>query len=488
MSKEKKTSVFFNFVYSSMYQILLILLPLITTPYVSRILKAEGVGIYSYSYSIASVFALIGMLGVNNYGNRTIATYQKDRKKRSEAFWNIYAVQMTATTIVFAAYIIYIVFMCQEKYRVILIANIITILCSFTDISWYFFGMEKFKLTVIRNMIIKLITVACILLFVRKESDVLIYTLLVVGSVFISNLILWPFLKKEVDYVRPTLKEMVKHVPQMLLLFIPVLAISIYNKMDKVMLGMMSNISQNGLYENTERIINLPMGFISAFGTVMLPRVTSMYSQGEGNKTEQYLELSMEFVIFLSAAMTFGIAGIAKEFSPIFFGNGYGGVEILIIAISPVLLIRSWANVIRTQYLIPLHYDRIYVISVCLGAIVNLIVNWILIPKYAALGAVIGTIFAEMIVMLYQTAFVAKFLPIKKYFVNSIYYIISGGVMYLAIRLISKKVKLNPMGLVIEILIGGCTFILLCVPYFYIKHRKMVDNICRTILRVKKSS
>lgn len=161
----KKSNVLINFLYNSIYQILLIILPLITTPYISRVLNAEGIGLYSYSYSIASVFALVGMLGINNYGSRSIAAYQDDKQKRSETFCNIFAIQFIISTIVLGVYFIYIIFICPEQYKIISIVQSLAILCSLVDINWFFFGMEKFKLTVTRNIVIRIVTVICILLF-----------------------------------------------------------------------------------------------------------------------------------------------------------------------------------------------------------------------------------------------------------------------------------------------------------------------------------
>lgn len=476
---KKRSNVIVNFLYNSVYQVLLIILPLMTSPYISRVLKSEGIGLYSYTYSIASVFAMIGLLGVNNYGSRAIAVCLNDKRKRSTCFWNIFAVKGFASLFALIVYIFYVILVCPDSYKIVAYVQIITILTSFFDINWFFFGIEKFKLTVTRSTIIKVMTVVLVFVLVKDENDVLIYTLLAISGNFISNIIIWPFLKSEVSFVKPTWSEMKGHIPQLLILFIPVLAISVYNKMDKIMLGWMSTFSQNGYYENTERIINIPFGVITALGTVMLPRMSSLYSEGNNKQTKKYLELSMEFVTFLGSAMTFGIASIAPEFSPIFFGNGYDGVEMLIILISPTILIKAWANVIRTQYLIPLHYDKVYVVSVCLGAVVNLIVNTILIPKYAAVGAVIGTIFAEFVVMIYQTAFVAKYLTVFKYLKQGGYYVLMGSAMFVVVRIIANMVRLNVIGLILETCVGAIAYIVLCFPYVYVRHRDTLRKMLR---------
>lgn len=465
-----KSKVLTGFIYNALYQILLILLPIVTTPYISRVLGAEGVGLYSYTYSIAAMFALLGMLGVNNYGSRTIAKFQNDKYKTSEAFWNIYTIQIIASLIVLGIYIIYIFTVCPVQYRLVSIVEISAVLASLFDVNWFFFGVEKFKLTVTRNTIIKLLTVVAIFVFVKSKEDVVLYVMLTIGSLLVANLCILPFLKKEIIYVKPSWKKIKTHLPGMVILFIPVIAISIYNKMDKVMLGMMSNLQQTGFYENTEKIINIPMGFITALGTVMLPRMSNMLAIGNKRESERYIAISMEAACAMGIALTFGISAVANEFTPIFFGKGYDGVIFLLILISPTLIIKSWASVIRTQYLLPLNYDKVYAISVCCGAVVNLFLNIILIPKFEAIGAVIATIIAELTVMLYQTWFVKNALPIKKYLMSSLFYFIPGSIMMIVIRLFAAYHDVRALNLAFEIIIGAIVFVATSMPYVYIRY------------------
>lgn len=475
MSKQnKKTGIVVNFLYSSVYQILLIILPLITSPYISRVLGADGLGLYSYTYAIANCFALVGMLGVNNYGNRTIAAVQGDRKRRSTVFWNILSLQVSVTAVVTVMYLFFLFFICKPKFREMAAIHLITVLTSMIDINWFFFGMEKFKITVTRNIIIKLLTVMSIFLFVKTPNDVWIYTLIMTGGHMISCLAMWPFLKKEVDFVKPTAKNILSHLKQTAVLFIPVIAVTLYKKMDRVMLGMMSPLNQNGYYENTEKIVNIPMGLITALGTVMLPRMSNLFASGKKKETLKYIQLSMEFVCFMSCALAFGMASISTVFAPVFFGDEFAKIDSLITMIAPTVVFISWANVIRTQYLIPLHYDKPYVISVWVGAVVNLVVNYMIIPQYGAMGAVIGTVFAEGVVMLYQTFYVMNKLPIGTYIKRGIFFVLSGSVMYAVVRLVASKGGQNLRTLIIEIIIGGMTYILLCIPYIYLVHKKEI--------------
>ena len=162
-----------NFIYNLSYQFLTMIIPLIITPYISRIIGPEGVGVQSYTVSIVNYFILFIMLGINNYGNRSIAMVRENKEKLSKTFIGIYSVQLFMSLIVIIAYSIYIYYFC-DNYRTLFFIQFIYILASMFDINWFFFGLEKFKLTVIRNMIIKILSVMCIFLFVKNSSDIYI--------------------------------------------------------------------------------------------------------------------------------------------------------------------------------------------------------------------------------------------------------------------------------------------------------------------------
>jgi len=470
----KKNSIKVNFIYNSLYQILLIITPLLTSPYVSRVLGSTQFGVFSYTYAIANVFALFGMLGITNYGNRTIAAVQNDREERSIAFWNIFTLQFFTSIITVIVYLVFVFAYCPEQYRAVAFVQIITVFCSTCDINWYFFGVEKFKLTVSRNIIIKIVNVALIFIFVNTTNDVALYTLIVVGSLLLSNLAVWPFLKNEINFIRPSWIEIRKHIPQSLALFMPVIAITMYTRVDKIMVGSFGTMAQAGYFENTEKIMNIPNSLIAALGTVMLPRMSNLYANGKVKTASRLISISLEFVSFLACALAFGVAGIAPEFASWFFGPEFSAVGPLLMAIAPAILFISWANVLRTQYLIPLHRDAVYIVSVWIGAIVNIIINLLLVPKLGAMGAVIGTIFAEGSVMIYQVFSVRKELPIHKYLINSVYFVIDGGIMWALIRQVANLAVDTTLKLFLEIVIGGIAYTLICIPFLLIKYPNQV--------------
>ena len=421
-----------NFIYNIIYQILILIIPLITAPYLSRVVGAEGVGTYSYTYSIVYYFMLLTLLGVNNYGNRSIAKVRDDKKKLSKTFWSIYFFQLVMGIVMLILYLLYI-YLFDNQYRLIALIQTLFIVSSILDINWLFFGLEEFKKTITRNSFVKVGNVVLIFLFVKESQDLWKYTLIMSGMTVLSQLILWNSVRKKISFVKISLKDIIKHIKPNLVLFIPVIAVSLYKMIDKVMLGMMTNVNEVGFFENAEKITNIPMTLITALGTVMLPRMSNILAKGEKGKANDYITKSISFVMFLSFAMCFGLIAIGYKFAPFYFGQEFQKTGILIILLAVTLPFLSFANVIRTQYLIPKERDKDYIISVSLGAIVNLVINIILIPKYASVGACIGTIFAEAIVAIYQTISVKNELNVKKYIKNALPFFIKAFVMLIAV-------------------------------------------------------
>ena len=448
-----------NFSLNFAYQLLSIGISLITTPYIARVLGAEKSGMYSYSYAIANYFLLFAMLGINNYGNRCIAFDRDDKQKRSKTFSELYSLQVTISLAVILVYSLYIIFL--AKYKALAIIQIIYLLSATFDINWFYFGMEKFSLTVSRNAIIKILLTIGIFLFVKTKQDLYLYTVFMALSQLLSNLILHFFLKKYVDFKWAKLSELKLHIKPLLVLFIPVLAISIYNIMDKIMLGYLGSATAVGYYDYSERIMQIPNAFITAVGTVMLPRMSHMAKTNSIDVIKTYINKSMNIIMFFAIGMTFGIAGVAKNLIPLFLGSEYTECIFLVQLLTPIIAIKAWANVIRTQYLIPYCKDTIYVISVSLGALANFIINLMLIPKYNAIGAVIGTIIAEIVVMLIQTICVRTEIGLKNNLMKTLLFIASGLLMYLVIITIQNNSTGSIICLLIECLVGGGIYVLL---------------------------
>lgn len=396
------------------YQLLSYVFPLVTVSYVSQCLGVTNIGTYSYTYSTVYLFMLLGMLGINNYGNREIARVRDDKQACSFIFFSIYKLQLLTVGLASIGYVIYIQCIVSE-YEKLFWLQAIYLFSACLDVNWFYFGLEKFKLTITRNCIIKVASLILILFFVRTEADLAQYTVIMAGSTFLSQLYLILILHRYIVNVHTTLHDSLHHLRGCCILFIPVLAFGIYRVMDKTMLGAMATVTELGYYENAERLINIPISIINALGTVMLPRMSYLLKNHSVESTKA-IYASMKLALLLSCMMAAGIFLVSNDIVVVLFGYDFYKSGEIIRILSITILASAWANVIRTQYLIPSGKDTIYVISTIGGAVVNLLLNIVLIPQYGAYGACLGTIAAEYFVMIYQTVKVRKVLEIKRYF------------------------------------------------------------------------
>lgn len=454
-----------NFIYNVIYQIFIYIVPLITTPYISRVLGVENIGTYSYTYSIVYYFMLATMLGINNYGSRTIAIEKSEGKDISYKFCSIYYLQLFLGILMLIIYNI-VIFLFFSEYRVISLIHNLFLISSILDINWLFFGLERFKLTISRSILIKIVSMLLIFILVKNENDLFKYTLIMSGSTLISQLYLWIFAKKIIKFKKIKIKDIIYNFKKCIVLFIPVISYSIYRVMDKTMLGSLSGTTALGYYENAEKIINIPVSFLSALGTIMIPSMSKTRRKDEFmSKIYQSFELCFCFII----PMFFGLLAIGKNFSVIFFGEDFVESGIIIRLLTPTIICTAIANVIRTNYLIPKEKDKIYVKSTIFGAIVNFIVNLILIPKLSYYGAAIGTILAEFLVMLYQiikTRDTIDFRYVLKIFGK---YLIKGFIMFCIIMLLDLLIDNLIVKLIAQISVAF-------VIYFIMNRRYIIED------------
>lgn len=484
ISKSKKGNIKKNFIYNSVYQLFVILIPVITTPYLSRVLGPDNIGSYSYAYSIASYFVMFAMMGLNNYGNRTIAIVRDNKEKLAQTFWSIYFMQLFFAILSIVCYVFFAFVFSPHIFTWLMMPYVLS---SLLDINWFFFGIEKFKITATRSTLIKLISTILIFVLVKQKSDVYLYCLIFTSGILVNQVLMWPFVKRYVSFKKISFENIRVHIKPNIILFVPVIAVSLYKIMDKIMLGSLSDVNQVGYYANAETIINVPMALINSLGVVMLPRMSNINSKGDKKLAQYYISTSIIFAMMLSTSMCFGIMGVADVFVPIFYGRGFEECIQLFYILMPSCLFIAFANVIRTQYLIPNKEDKIYITSVFLGAIVNIIFNILLIPIFKATGAAIGTFFAEAMVCIYQTIRVRRRIPVSQYLNNVMPLIISGIIMLTVVCKINLKSVF--ITLVVRVIAGAWVYLLVTIIELrliknkkaYEYYRPFVELICKII-------
>ena len=460
-----------NAAYNVAYRMFSVFLPLVTAPYLSHRVGTEGVGLYSDAWTMSEIFCLVGMLGLADYGVRTIAQVRDNRKELDRTFSGIWQMQLMVAGAALLAWLGYVFLVAGEEKTIALHLTMMSVscLCSF---DWCLMGLDEFKPIALRNTFVKIAAAACVFIFVKNIEDLWIYGFVWSLATLLGNLSCAVTLKGKVSYRPVPLRESLKHLRPCAVLFISVLAVSIYRKMDKVMVYNIAGKDQNGLYENAEKIIYCLSGFISAIGTVMMPKIAHMQQKGETERIARHIDRSMELILCMVSALAFGVAAVAERFSVLFYGEEFRYSGTLMIPLAFTLIMIGFANVIRTQVVLPQKRDHIFVKSVCCGAVVNLVANFCLIPVMQSMGAVVGTLLAEMTVPVVQFLILRKELPYKRFMGYVAVYALFGGFMMVYVRLIGKLLPGDTwVHLAIQTLAGIVLYGGLCLGYWKLEKK-----------------
>ncbi len=383
-----------NYIFNLLYQVLAIALPLITTPYLSRVLGADGIGQYSFAQSIVSYFALVAALGSTLYGQRMIARVNHDPEERSRAFWEIFLFRTVGAAVAALIYCGAILPSCDDKLLYVVAA--IEILTVAFDITWFYQGMEDFQPIAVCTAIGRLLAILAIFLFVKDRGDLIIYVVCYCASIMAGNLFSWGSVRKYLSRVSIRSLHIFRHTLPSLALFASQFAIQIYTVLDKTMIGLITRSDfENGYYEQSQKLIKVLIALVTSLGVVMASRVAVLWREKKKEEVYDLMYGSFRFTFALGLPMAVGCMLILSRFVPIFYGAGFEPVIPIIRVLVWMFPVIGCSNIIGIQLLVPTGREKFLTVSVIVGAVVNVILNSVLIYYRAAVGAAIASVIAE---------------------------------------------------------------------------------------------
>lgn len=450
-----------NYLYNVGYQVLAIIVPLITSAYVSRVLRPEGVGANAFTNSIIQYFILFASMGIGYYGNRQIAYVRDNRPKMAKTFWEIQIVKTIMTLVSIIAFEIFLIFYTRQfNYMVAQSLNLIAV--AF-DISWFYEGVENFKVTVLKNSLVKIVSMIAIFVFIKGPYDVTLYIVVLALSTLLGNLTLWPDIYRDLPRVKIRSLNPWIHFLPMVELFIPQIATQVYVQLNRTMLGVMVNETASGYYQYSDSLVKLVLALVTATGTVMLPHVANAVSHGDMKKVNQMLYKSFDFVSAMAVPMMFGLAAISLTLAPKYYGPGYGPVGPAMMIESIVIIMIAWSNVLGVQYLLPIHHQKQFTISVTVGALINIVLNFPLIEIWGLDGAMWSTVLSESGVTLYQLIVIRGLLSYKELFKGTWKYLLSGLGMFLLVFWMNIHLKDSWLMMGLEVAVGVIIYTIMVI-------------------------
>ncbi len=448
-----------NYLFNVFYQLLILIIPLITLPYITRIFSPEQIGINAYTFSVSQYFVLFAGLGVGLYGNRTLAYVKGDEEKRVKVFWSILFAIIFTSIVSFIVYWIYVVFIVKEN-RIIYMLQSIYIFSVALDVSWLFMAMEDFKKIVTRNTIVKLLGVVSIFLFVKSDQDLNLYVLILALTHFLGICSMWIYVKEYIKYFDFDISAIKYHFFPLIKVYIPQVAIQVYVIMDKTMIGLLANEAEVGYYDMSQKIVKIIMTLLTSLGVVMIPHMTSLISEKKYKQVERNIGITFKYMSYFAFPMAFGLSAISMGITNWFFGEAYVRTGILMSFSSFIIIAITWSNILGMQLLMPMMKEKEFTISVIAGAMTNIITNIILIPNLGSFGAIIGTIVAEFTVTIVQIILVNKYINVIPYIVMTWKNLIASGVMFLIIFITTSTWTASFITTTIQVFIGILTYLI----------------------------
>ena len=447
-----------NIAISTVYQVLLIILPLITAPYIARVLGPDQSGIYDYTNSIQTYFAMFAALGTATYGAREISRVRDDVEMRSRLFWEIELMTVMTSSVCIVLWLVFIAF--TPRYKIIYLVLTMGLFSTMFDISWFFAGMEQFKYTISKNAACKLAGVVLMFLFVKEQDDLLLYIIIITVSTMLGNMSMWLYIRKFITRVDFKTLRFRRHFHETLIYFVPSIATSVYTVLDRILIGVIThNKAENGYYHYTMQIINMMKALtFSSLNMVLGSRIAYLFAEEKYDEIKERIRDSINYILFMGFGICFGLTGVAGRFVPIFLGPGYDRVVTMLILMSPIVVIIGVSNCLGSQYYTPSGNRKLSAKFIIAGALVNLVLNLILIPRFWGYGAIVASLIAETVITVLYFRFCNGYLTVGTLIREGWKKLAAGIVMLAVIKVIDRMIASDLIALLAEMALGFVTY------------------------------
>ena len=466
--KSLKKNAVFSFIKSFMN----LAFPVVTFPYASRILMPEGIGRVNFANSIVSYFSMLAGLGIASYATREAAKIRQDKVLLSKFSKEVFFINLAST---FISYVLFfIALFCIPKfseYRTLLIVCSTTIVFTTIGMGWLYSALEEFRYITIRSIFFQFVSLIFLFLFVRTEKDYIQYALFGIVSSVGSNICNFIYARKFIDFNIKTRLEIKPHLKPIFTFFGMALVTSVYIMLDTAMLGFLSGDVEVGYYSAATKLNKMVLGILTAVTAVLLPRLSRYAEKKDESSFDLLVEKAMCVVVLLGLPCSVGVILLAEPLVLLFSGNAYLPAVLPMQVISPIILIISVASLTGTQMLPAMNKEKIALASYCLGAVTNVTMNYLLIPRYGALGAAIGTVGAEAMVTGFQIIILGRSLLKKGIIVNLLQSIVATVGMGISVYFVVSHVEHVLLQIGMGVLAGVCVYAMLL---FVLRNRYFV--------------
>jgi len=481
MAKQKSLKI--NFIMNAILTMSSFIFPLITFPYVSRVLMPAGMGKVNFATSVINYFSMIAQLGIPTYGIRACAIVRDDREKLTRTAHELLIINIVMSIISYLGLFLALAFVprLQSEHTLYIIVSF-TIILTTIGMEWLYKALEQYTYITVRSLIFKAISVVAMLLLIHSKDDYLLYGAITIFAASASNILNFINIHRYIGLKPVGNYNIKRHLKPVLVFFSMSVATTIYTNLDTVMLGFMKNDAEVGYYTAAVKIKGILVSIVTSLGTVLLPRASYYIEQGEIERFNFLSKKAFNFVCLLATPLVIYFIIFAKQGILLLSGKAYGPAVLPMQLIMFTVLFIGISNITGIQILVPLGYERIVLLSEIVGAITDLIINFILIPSLASSGAAIGTLVAEAIVLLVQYFTVRNQVPDL---FSSVKYNKILGAIILAVAGSFWVLYLN-LGTFITLLVSAVLFFFIYALTLILMKETLVKEIFQEVLRKAK--
>ena len=472
-----------NFIINGIKIFFNLLFPIITFPYISRILGPVGIGKITFTTSVINYFLLFTNLGIPLYGIREVARVRENKLKLSKSFSEILFLNLITTIFGIIIFFIFLKFnLLGNDIKLFQIMSL-NIIFTFIGVEWYFQGTEDYGYITKRSILFKIISIIFMFLFVKNKDNIVIYAGILVLALVGSNILNFFKAEKEVLISFKNL-NIKKHLKPILTIFSMNIATSIYTNLDSVMLGYRSSDYALGIYSASSKIIHLVLGIVTSLGAVLLPRISNYIVNKKEKELKEILENTLTFLLAVSIPCIIGINFTAVEIIKIFSGNEFMTAVKTMRILSSIIFFIAFSNFLGIQILYPRGEEKKVLYSVIVGAVINFSLNWVLIPKYAENGAAVATGIAEGFVLLTQIFLGYRYINFRIFTFENYKFILASIFMGLGLIVIDSYYVNNSIiySLLLKIIIG---ILIYTFSLIILKEKFIMEYLKKFIIKIK---
>ena len=453
MAKQKSLKL--NFIMNSILTMSQFIFPLITFPYVSRILLPIGMGKVSFATSLISYFSMFAQLGIPTYGIRACAKVRDNREELTRTVQELLAINIVMDIISYGILFFALILIPRlREDRTLYVVISATIFLTSIGMEWFYKALEQYAYITIRSIIFKVVALIAMFLLIHKQEDYIIYGGISILASSASNIFNFINIRRYIDLKPVGRYNFFQHLKPILIFFAMSCATTIYTNLDTVMLGFMTTDTDVGYYNAAVKIKTILVSVVTSLGAVLLPRASYNIEHGQVESFWRIGKKAISFVFLVASPLTIYFILFAKEGIYFLSGLAYTGSIIPMQLIMPTLLLIGLSNILGLQILVPLGKEKIVLYSEIAGAIVDIIINALLIPQFTSAGAAIGTLVAEFVVLTVQCYVLRK--DIAGLLKDIHYFKIILALMFGSIA--SSWVKLLSLGDFLTLLISSVLF------------------------------